>query len=69
MKVQDSAHIAQIDYDEHNQVLTVAFLNGSVYAYQPVPSVVAGEIARAESKGKSLHRYVIGNPNIKATKL
>lgn len=59
-----SSNIASIRYEEQQQILEVTFHNGGTYQYFDIPSHVAADFAKAESKGaylaasiKGLYRY------------
>lgn len=55
-----SNNIASIGYDEPTQVLEVEFLNGGIYHYLNVPSVVYDALMAAPSHGTYLNAYVKG---------
>lgn len=57
----ESSNIAAIRYDEDQQLLEVVFKNGGVYQYFDVPSQVAEEMERTESKGKFLASAIKGH--------
>ena len=51
-----SSNIASIGYD--NEILEVKFLNGSVYEYKNVTSVVYEELMNAASHGSYFNREI-----------
>lgn len=60
MKMQyvSSSSIKSVGYE--NGTLAVEFTSGSVYWYTNVPEVVYQGFLNAESKGKYIHKNVIG---------
>lgn len=56
-----SSNIQAIRYDLETQVLQVTFNNGGMYEYYGVPSRLAEEFERAESKGGFLAANVKGH--------
>lgn len=55
-----SSNIASIGYDDSTQVLEVEFLNGAIYQYFNVPSVVHDALMAAPSHGVYLNTYIKG---------
>ncbi len=56
-----SSNIAFIRYDDEQFVLEVGFHNGGTYHYYEVPSQVAEDLERAESKGSFLAASIKGH--------
>ncbi|WP_339828957.1 KTSC domain-containing protein [uncultured Parvibaculum sp.] len=56
-----SSNIALIRYDNEQATLEVGFHNGGTYHYYDVPSQVADELERAESKGSFLASSIKGH--------
>tara|TARA_R110001592_G_scaffold141033_1_gene362289 strand:+ start:13913 stop:14131 length:219 start_codon:yes stop_codon:yes gene_type:complete len=55
-----SSNIASIRHEDEQAVLEIVFLNGSTYQYYDVPSHVAKDFERAESKGSFLASTIKG---------
>ena len=53
-----SSNIASIGYDNDTEILEVEFLNGSVYEYKNVTSVVYEELMNAASHGSYFNREI-----------
>lgn len=53
-----SSNVKAIQYDDKEQLLTVEFLNGSVYQYPNVPEVEAMDFATAPSKGRWVWQHL-----------
>jgi len=53
-----SSNIVAVGYDEDLQLLEVEFLNGSVYQYMNVPSVVYTQLIEASSAGQFFNTHV-----------
>ena len=51
LEAVESSNLAAVGYDERQQVLEVAFLDGSVYQYYRVPADVYRELMEAPSHG------------------
>lgn len=51
-----SSNIAELGYDEENQIVYVRFLNGSLYKYMHVSRVEYDNLFNAPSIGSYLHR-------------
>lgn len=56
-----SSNIASIRYEDEQSLLEVTFLNGSTYQYFDVPTHVADDFDRAESKGSFLASTIKGH--------
>lgn len=56
-----SSNIAFIRYDNEQSILEVRFHNGGTYQYYDVPSQVADDFERAESKGSFLASSIKGH--------
>jgi len=52
----ESSHIEAIGYED--SVLTISFLNGSIYEYYDVPERVFRELMAAPSKGIYLKEHI-----------
>lgn len=55
-----SSSIAAVSYDDEQNTLEVAFLNGGRYHYYDVPPHVSKDFEQAESKGEFLARNIKG---------
>lgn len=53
-----SSNIASIGYDYDTEILEVEFLNGSVYEYRNVTSVIYEELMNAASHGSYFNREI-----------
>ena len=53
-----SSNLASIGYDDSTEVLEVEFLNGTIYEYKNVPSVVHVELMNAPSHGSYFNREI-----------
>lgn len=51
-----SSNVAELGYDETNQIVYVRFLNGSLYRYSNVPIYEYEALDNAPSIGSYLHR-------------
>lgn len=60
LQTPESSNIAQIAYDEANQVLKIEFKNGSLYDYFDVPENVYEGMRNAPSKGQYLAQKIKG---------
>lgn len=47
-------------YDRKSRILEVVFRTGGTYRYKEVPSSEYDGLMSAESKGKYMHRHIIG---------
>jgi hypothetical protein len=61
VKIDNSAHLAQAEYDSGARELRVQFKNGKTHAYLNVPPETWQEFQGAESKGKYFHQKIIRN--------
>ncbi len=52
-----SSNVAELGYDEENQIVYVRFLNGSLYIYKEVSPIEYDNLFNAPSIGSYLHRY------------
>lgn len=62
--VLDSSNIDIIKYNPDTQNMTVSFLTGATYLYNPVNSVLFGTIVSADSVGSVFAASIRGNKNI-----
>jgi len=53
-----SSNLASVGYDSKSKTLEVEFLNGSVYQYSNVPSVLYNGLISASSKGQYFDRMI-----------
>ena len=53
-----STAIADIEYDDKRQRLTVTFVTGRIYEYVDVPAEVAASFHSASSKGGFFNGYI-----------
>lgn len=51
-----SSNVAELGYDEENQIVYVRFLNGSLYKYKDVPAMEYEALDNASSIGSYLNR-------------
>ena len=58
-----STAIAEIDYDEWEEILTVRFTDGLVYTYWNVPAEVYAEFLYASSAGTYFNANIRDNYN------
>ncbi|MEE8484763.1 MAG: KTSC domain-containing protein [Nitrospinota bacterium] len=56
----ESSNVNNIGYDESTRILEVGFDDGSIYHYSSVPTDVFERFLYAPSKGKFLHREIMG---------
>lgn len=56
MQSVSSSNVAELGYDDANQVVYVRFLNGTVYIYKGVPQFEYDGLLNAPSIGSYLHR-------------
>lgn len=56
MQPVSSSNVAELGYDDANQVVYVRFLNGTVYIYKGVPQFEYDALFNAPSIGSYLHR-------------
>lgn len=60
MESVQSSTISAVGYSEADNVMTVAFKNGSTYTYQGVPQKTYQAFLDSESKGKYFNRNIRG---------
>lgn len=60
LKPVDSEMLVAAGYDEKSHSLKVVFRTGETYRYKNVPSFVYERLMSAESKGKFMHKYILG---------
>lgn len=53
-----SSNLASIGYDYDTEILEIEFLNGSVYEYKNVMSVIYEELMNAASHGSYFNREI-----------
>lgn len=53
-----STNLSSVGYDIKSRTLEVEFLNGSVYQYSNVPSVIFNGLMSAGSKGQYFDRMI-----------
>jgi hypothetical protein len=53
--------LIEAGYDRKSRILQVTFRTGETYRYKGVPSSEYDGLMNAESKGKYMHRYIIGH--------
>ncbi len=56
-----SEMLIEAGYDRKSRILQVTFRTGETYRYKGVPSSEYDGLMNAESKGKYMHRYIIGH--------
>ncbi len=56
MRAVSSSNIAELGYDEQNQIAYVRFMNGTLYIYKGVPQSEFDNLFNAPSIGSYLHR-------------
>ena len=57
----DSEMLIAAGYDRRSRILQVIFRTGETYRYKGVPSSEYDALMSAESKGKYMHRHIIGH--------
>jgi len=60
LKPLDSEMLVAAGYDQKFHSLIAVFRTGETYRYKNVPSFVYQRLIIADSKGKFMHKYVIG---------
>jgi hypothetical protein len=60
LKPLDSEMLVAAGYDQKFHSLIAVFRTGETYRYKNVPSFVYQRLISADSKGKFMHKYVIG---------
>lgn len=56
----DSEMLVAAGYDQKSHSLQVVFRTGETYRYQNVPSFVYERLMSADSKGRFMHKYILG---------
>lgn len=54
-----SSNLSSVGYDSKSSTLEIEFLNGSVYQYENVPSVIYNGLMSASSKGQYFERMIV----------
>ena len=57
----DTEMLIAAGYDKRSRVLQVIFRTGETYRYKGVPSTEYDGLMSADSKGKYMHRHIIGH--------
>ena len=57
----DSEMLIAAGYDRRSRTLQVIFRTGHIYRYKGVPSTEYDRLMSADSKGKYMHRHIIGH--------
>jgi hypothetical protein len=60
LKPVESEMLVAAGYDEKKHSLLAVFRTGETYRYKNVPSFVYERLMSAESKGKFMHKYILG---------
>lgn len=60
LKPLQSEMLIAAGYDRKYRILEVIFRTGGTYRYKGVPSSAYDGLMSAESKGKYMHRHIIG---------
>jgi KTSC domain len=60
LKSVESEMLVAAGYDEKSHSMLAVFRTGETYRYKNVPSFVYERLMRADSKGKFMHKYIIG---------
>lgn len=60
LKPVDSEMLVAVGYDQKSHRLMAAFRTGETYRYENVPSFVYTGLMSADSKGRYMHKYVLG---------
>ena len=61
LKPVQSEMLIAAGYDRRSRILQVIFRTGETYRYKGVPSFEYDALMSAESKGKYMHRHIIGH--------
>ena len=61
LKRVQSEMLVAAGYDPKSRVLQVIFRTGETYRYKQVPAFEYDGLMSAESKGKYMHRHIIGH--------
>ena len=57
----ESEMLIAAGYDKRSRILQVIFRTGETYRYKGVPSSEYDGLMSADSKGKYMHRHIIGH--------
>ena len=57
----DSEMLLAAGYDRRSRILQVIFRTGETYRYKQVPLLTYAGLMSADSKGKYMHRHIIGH--------
>jgi hypothetical protein len=60
LKPLDSEMLVAAGYDQKLHSLIAVFRTGETYRYKNVPSFVYERLISADSKGKFMHKYILG---------
>lgn len=60
MRVAQSSHIYNYEYDEKAQTLAIQFTNGAIYSYSNVAPTTYYAFAQAASPGQYFHSKIKG---------
>ena len=60
LKPLDSEMLVAAGYDQKFHSLIAVFRTGETYRYKNVPSFVYERLISADSKGKFMHKYILG---------
>ena len=60
LKPVDSEMLVAAGYDQKAHSLLAVFRTGETYRYKNVPSFVYERLMSADSKGKFMHKYILG---------
>ena len=60
LKPVDSEMLVAAGYDEKSHSFVAVFRTGETYRYKNVPSFVYERLLNADSKGKFMHKYILG---------
>lgn len=63
MPVAQSSHLQSYDYDPETQILTVEFVNGTIYQYAGVPQTEYWNLAQNGGSGTYFHSKIRNNYN------
>ena len=56
----ESEMLVAAGYDRESHTLKVVFRTGEMYRYKNVPLFVYERLLSADSKGKFMHKYILG---------
>ena len=60
LKPIDSEMLVAAGYDQKSHSFYAVFRTGETYRYKNVPSFVYQRLLTADSKGKFMHKYILG---------